>query len=471
MAFPTGWNRRHKITIDNTKVSGTGDLTDFPVLLTEDNFLSDAFSHSDNGGGDLRFSSDSAGATQLPCEVVKWDTSASKAEIWVKRTLDGDADTDIYVWYDNSGQTQPGHTDTYGTHNVWNSSYQGVWHLEDSNYSDSTSNGYDLGAVGTPEQCAGKWGRTAGGMRLATGDTECVTLASASCGNLNIDGSHLYEWWVATNTSDTAQYYIGKGNAAAGNGSGVRLYSSSIAMVNYPGGGTLETSHNATSSWTWMVGQYVEGDANRQRMWINNDKHQQAATDFTGNNTADFSIGRYGAWTHANSYAAGDFDEARFVVGTLSDDWLTTEYNNQSSPSTFATESDATYLGNPDINVNHSPTATESVTVTTSAILINVNESPTATDTLTEIKIPTLHISSSDSPTATDVITEIRIPTLHIDKSETPTATEDVTVNTSALLINVSDTPTATEDVTVNKSEAESIVFIRMGERKGVEIN
>jgi len=44
MAFPTGWDSKHKLTIDNTKVSDAANLTNFPVLLTEDNFLADAFS-------------------------------------------------------------------------------------------------------------------------------------------------------------------------------------------------------------------------------------------------------------------------------------------------------------------------------------------------------------------------------------------------------------------------------------------
>ena len=43
MAFPTGWNSKHKLTIDNTKVSGSSNLTNFPVYLSGDNFLSDVF--------------------------------------------------------------------------------------------------------------------------------------------------------------------------------------------------------------------------------------------------------------------------------------------------------------------------------------------------------------------------------------------------------------------------------------------
>jgi len=46
MAFPTGWNKKHKIKIDHTKVSGSANLTNFPVLFTEANFLSEAFDNT-----------------------------------------------------------------------------------------------------------------------------------------------------------------------------------------------------------------------------------------------------------------------------------------------------------------------------------------------------------------------------------------------------------------------------------------
>ena len=84
MAYPTGWTLRHKIVIDHTKVSGGSNLSNFPVLFTEANFLSDIFSQSDNGGGDVRFSSDESGSTRLACEISIWNTSTSKAEVYVK---------------------------------------------------------------------------------------------------------------------------------------------------------------------------------------------------------------------------------------------------------------------------------------------------------------------------------------------------------------------------------------------------
>tara|TARA_R110002096_G_scaffold416576_2_gene619334 strand:+ start:157158 stop:157517 length:360 start_codon:yes stop_codon:yes gene_type:complete len=107
MAFPTGWGRKQKITIQSSQVSGIGSHVDFPLLVTLDHLNSeivDTGSNSAlNGGGDIRFSSDSAGTVQLACEIVSFVTNASepnrKCEIWVKvSSVSTSVNTDIFKW-------------------------------------------------------------------------------------------------------------------------------------------------------------------------------------------------------------------------------------------------------------------------------------------------------------------------------------------------------------------------------------
>ena len=125
-----GAERKHAITIASSQVSGTGTLTDFPVLITLDHLDSevvDAGSNSAlNGGGDLVFTSDSAGTTRLSCDIVNFVTSATpanrKCQIWVKvPSLSGTSDTTIYVWYKNAGRSQPASNAAYGSEDVWTS--------------------------------------------------------------------------------------------------------------------------------------------------------------------------------------------------------------------------------------------------------------------------------------------------------------------------------------------------------------
>ena len=83
MAFPTDWAHKLSITIDSDFISSA--LTNwtlvfdqsFSSLLTAVNgpLDADGTSPSINGGGDVRFSSDEAGTTQLACDIRNWATN------------------------------------------------------------------------------------------------------------------------------------------------------------------------------------------------------------------------------------------------------------------------------------------------------------------------------------------------------------------------------------------------------------
>ncbi len=137
MAFPAGWGRKQSITIQSSQVVGSGSHTDFPVLITLDHLnaeIVDAGINSAlNGGGDIRFSADSDGLTQLACEVVEFVTSATagsrRCQIWVKMpSLSTSSNTTIYIWCKKTGESQPATTNTYGARNVWDSNYILVAH-------------------------------------------------------------------------------------------------------------------------------------------------------------------------------------------------------------------------------------------------------------------------------------------------------------------------------------------------------
>src|SRR3989344_9339631 len=81
-ALDTEPTRKVEIVIQASKIDAT--LTDFPVLLTEDNIPSEACdadgtSPAQNGGGDVRFTSDENGNSMLPLEVVDFITDNNPA--------------------------------------------------------------------------------------------------------------------------------------------------------------------------------------------------------------------------------------------------------------------------------------------------------------------------------------------------------------------------------------------------------
>ena len=110
--FNDSWAYRKKITIDNTKVSGSTNFTDFPIAIIEsaDSGLS-AYAQSD--GDDIIFT-DHAGR-KLDHEIESY--SAGTLAAWVKvPTLLATENTVIYMYYGNpsvSAQENPGA--------VWNS--------------------------------------------------------------------------------------------------------------------------------------------------------------------------------------------------------------------------------------------------------------------------------------------------------------------------------------------------------------
>jgi len=156
MSFPSGWHRKSKIVNNETLVSGS--LSNYPLLLTHRNlpyemFESGGIYSARSDGGDLRVSADANGTIQLPLEVehfyIDSDPANGKASVWVNLpTISSTSSIELYIWYNNPTASGLESDDVYGSQNVWDSNFQGVWHLSGSNdnlsvWSESTSNGYD----------------------------------------------------------------------------------------------------------------------------------------------------------------------------------------------------------------------------------------------------------------------------------------------------------------------------------------
>lgn len=147
---------RRAITIDADQVSGTSDLTNFPVLI--DGTFSYLASTGNGGkvtnanGYDIIFASDANGSTQLDHEIENYNASTGQMTMWVNvPTIDFDEDTTIYVFYGNSGVS----TSQEDASGVWSNGDVGVFHLnQDPSGSspqiiDSTINNLDGTSAGS----------------------------------------------------------------------------------------------------------------------------------------------------------------------------------------------------------------------------------------------------------------------------------------------------------------------------------
>jgi hypothetical protein len=153
---------RKKLTIDHTKVTST--LTNFPVavVLTSSRLN---FNHTTSTGNDVRFTS-SDGKTLLNFERERHNQGSSLAEYWVKiPSISSSTDTLFYIYY----APISGYADGSAATSVWDSSYLGVWHLNNNSTSatgilDSTSNArtsteVTINGAGSDPNAAGKIGK------------------------------------------------------------------------------------------------------------------------------------------------------------------------------------------------------------------------------------------------------------------------------------------------------------------------
>ncbi len=80
--YDAGWKYRKKITVDNTRVSGTSDFSGFPVLVSLSSD-SDLAADAQDDGDDILFTS-SDGTTKLDHETEYFDGSTGALDAWVE---------------------------------------------------------------------------------------------------------------------------------------------------------------------------------------------------------------------------------------------------------------------------------------------------------------------------------------------------------------------------------------------------
>ena len=148
-----GYYYRKQITINESQIPAGPPLQDFPVMISieNDDDLKPALNLGilyTAGGDDIRFTA-SDGTTELEFEIEHWDELTGDLVAWVRiPSLITGTDTDIYLYYGNPLAAP------YATpENTWNSSYLGVWHIND-NFDDATSNNED-GSSNGPVAAAG----------------------------------------------------------------------------------------------------------------------------------------------------------------------------------------------------------------------------------------------------------------------------------------------------------------------------
>ncbi|MFX1324039.1 MAG: DUF2341 domain-containing protein [Promethearchaeota archaeon] len=133
---PEYFKYHKQLTINHTRVSGTSDLINFPVLISI--FDEDLGEHAQEDGDDIAFVQNN---NWLNHEIELFDNSYNDTHAqlvaWVQiPSLSPIVDTNITMYYGNYSMGS-----LENPSGVWDSNYRGVWHLGESsgNALDSTS--------------------------------------------------------------------------------------------------------------------------------------------------------------------------------------------------------------------------------------------------------------------------------------------------------------------------------------------
>lgn len=325
------WKYRVKITIDHTKVSST--LTDFPVYVDLSNLSSGFHTNVKSDGGDIRVTR-SDGTTECAREVVFYDATNDKGELHFKaNSLSSSTDTDFYIYYGNSSASDYATDATYGAENVW-TNYFAVYHLQASML-DSTTNDNDLtdggssdatGKIGKGRSLSGDYLKTTNSLDLS--DTQKVSITYWLNKTNNTGTQLLYEFGPNYNSytggftayTDTDFWIASRGNVGY-----------NIAKCALPTTGSfiyLAHIRDFSASASLEVIPYINGQA----VAYDKSAYNSENTGYFGNRQF-FISGRNGE----SYFTDGIYDEFRISKNVLTSTWISTEYNNQSSPSTFYT--------------------------------------------------------------------------------------------------------------------------------------
>lgn len=355
--WSNGYSYQRPITISHTKVPNS-DQSNFPVLISGTYSYLATTANGGNvtnaNGYDILFSSDPYGLNVLPFEQESYNAATGVIIYWVQvPTLSHANDTVIYMFYGNSSVT----TDQSNKNGVWDSNYLGVWHLDETSglQQDSTANGNSATAVRVTAE---------GSATAQIGRSDQFNAANpdhVDLPNIALSSAFTLEAWIyptaytdwarvlakaySSNTAPWVDYDLAFDSASSHkidvgfdqNGTGIGLSSNGTVPLN---------------QWTHVVGTY---DGSNLRLFLNGASDNSVAASGSVASVSQTTEIGYNNVDGPQSFT-GNIDEVRISAIARSSDWITTEYNNQSSPNAFFTIGLSTAFTGPNIS-SLSPTS------------------------------------------------------------------------------------------------------------------
>ncbi len=344
-----GWPKRIRLSINASQVNGS--VSNFPVYVNLNHLPSTFFDDVLANGADLRVTK-SDGITQVAREVVFLDKSTNAGELHfvANGTLSNSANGIYYLYYNNGTAAEPSASSTYGKNNVWVNNYAGVWHMQEAvnntggGYTDSTSNSNN--ATGISMALTAVTGKLSGKAQDLDGTADFIyTPDTASLRDIMESNFTLSAWHYPDEVPNNSPWYNAFDGVICREGQHAGIlyeYQSFYQISVWAGGGS---SYDATSTPTtfadntWHYAADVVSTSNTtESLFV--DGAQRGSASYSGTlkdySTTPFKFGLCGvAGNDFDWILNGKLDEIRISSTNRNNSWLKTEYNNQSSPSTF----------------------------------------------------------------------------------------------------------------------------------------
>ena len=324
---------RKAIAVQRNMVAG--DVTGFPVWVDLANDF-DLAAHSRADHGDVYFA-DGSGAP-IAYEITAWDHSTGSLQAWVRAAhltpsmINPDPNV-FYVYFGGTAAAQASNGAA-----VFDNGFAAVWHLDGTTVSDAT--GMVPGAI------AGVAPAPAGGMlgsALAFSDaTTAITFVNPITGG----GASTISAWVNETARAPGVYaYAVVILGTASQDEARWLYSLYGGDGNSVAAGLFSDDHAPTphviATGSWVKLDWVLDAGHASHLYVNGmqiDMNGLGAPSTMGTTgvigNAPNPISDYSGGNGTMAFF-GMLDEVRLAGTARSANWLLTEYNNQSKPTSF----------------------------------------------------------------------------------------------------------------------------------------
>ncbi|MCA9139722.1 MAG: DUF2341 domain-containing protein, partial [Planctomycetales bacterium] len=352
--YNSSWQYRQTVTVSESMVNGTSDLSNFAVLVsvTDVNLKSTAFGGNvgQSDGGDILFTS-ADGTTKLDHEIESYDASTGTLVAWVEvPSLSYNVDTSLYVYYGNAGAANQ-----WNTTGTWDGSTEAVYHL-DTSYADSSSNSNH----GTNSGAGNLVNSKIDEGENFNGSSSKITVSDSN--SLDVTSQLTVSGWF--NSSDLSGYrtILSKGTSPTTINYYVATFGTELEFEYYSGGSLRQftTSGAGLTTNTWYNFAVTYDDAsNTIRTYLNGNQifFTSSASSPLVTNSNSLTIGT-SPW---GEYFNGSLDEIRIESTVRSSDWIKAEYRNQNYPNTYVSVSSEEAVPPPNV----APDGTDATIVVT----------------------------------------------------------------------------------------------------------